>query len=121
MQSFAGFKLYCVNANTKNKNVAMDLAAWLTNPDNQKTRFQARNLIPVALSLADDIDVAVSTTAKAVMAQGSNAVAMPSIPEMSNFWEPTGDFTLACYKGEIGVSELPVKLSELTAIIKGIQ
>ena len=120
MQSFAGFKLYCVNANTKNKDVAMDLAAWLTNPDNQKMRFYERNLIPVALSLADDVDVAVSTTAKAVIAQGTNAVAMPSIPEMSNFWEPTGDFTLACYMGEISVSELPEKLSELTAIIKGL-
>jgi len=119
MHSFAGFKLYCVNADTKNKAVATDLAAWLTNPDNQKMRFQERNLIPVALSLADDIDVAVSTTAKAVMAQGSNAIAMPSIPEMSNFWEPAGDFTLACFMGDVGVSELPAKLSELTAVILG--
>jgi len=119
MKSFAGFKLYCINANSKNKNAAMDLAAWLTNPDNQKERFITRNLIPVALSLVEDIDVAVSTTAKAVMAQGSNAVAMPSIPEMSNFWTPAGDFTLACYMGEIAISELPVRLSELTAIIKG--
>ena len=119
MRSFAGFKLYCVNANTKNAKVAMDLAAWLTNPDNQKLRFQERNLIPVALSLADDIDVAVSTTAKAVMAQGVNAVAMPSIPEMSNFWAPAGDFTLACFMGEISKSELPERLRELTAVIIG--
>ena len=119
MQSFAGFKLYCVNAETKNRSVAMDLAAWFTNPSNQKARFQDRNLIPVALSLVDDIDVAVSTTAKAVMAQGANAVAMPSIPEMSNFWTPTGDFTLACYLGEIAISDLPARLDELTEIIKG--
>ena len=119
MRSFAGFKLYCVNSDTKNKQAAMDLAAWLTNPDNQKTRFQERNLIPVALTLADDIDVAVSTTAKAVMAQGANAIAMPSIPEMSNFWDPTGEFTLACFMGEIAIAELPAKLSELTATIKG--
>ena len=121
MQSFAGFKLYCVSENTKNKDAAMDLAAWLTNPNNQKMRFQERNLIPVALSLAEDIDVAVSTTAKAVMAQGSYAVAMPSIPEMSNFWTPAGEFTLACFKGEIDVAALPEKLSELTAVIKGIE
>ena len=119
MRSFAGFKLYCVNSNVKNKEAAMELAAWLTNPNNQKLRFQTRNLIPVALSLTADIDVAVSTTAKAVMAQGANAIAMPSIREMSNFWEPTGDFTLACYMGEVGISELPEKLNELTAIIKG--
>ena len=119
MRSFAGFKLYCVNANTKNTEAAMDLAAWLTNPHNQKQRFQTRNLIPVALSLTGDIDVAVSTTAKAVMAQGANAIAMPSIREMSNFWDPTGDFTLACYMGEVDISELPVKLKELTAAIKG--
>ena len=119
MKSFAGYKLYCVNANTKNKTAAMDLAAWLTNPDNQKTRFQARNLIPVAASLSDDTDVAVSATAKAVMAQGPYAIAMPSIPEMSNFWEPTGGFTLACYNGEVGISELQYKLSELAAAIKG--
>ncbi|MCL2060945.1 MAG: extracellular solute-binding protein [Oscillospiraceae bacterium] len=119
MRSFAGIKLYCVNANTKNKDVAMDLAAWLTSPDNQKARFQARNLVPVSLSLADDIDVAVSTTAKAVMAQGANAVPMPSISEMSNFWDPTGDFTLACYMGEVDISDLPRELSKLAATIKG--
>ena len=119
MKSFAGFKLYCVNANTKNKTVAMNLAAWLTNADNQKNRFQTRNLIPVAVSLESDVDVAVSTTAKAVIEQGPDAIAMPSIPEMSNFWEPAGNFTLACYNGEIEVSELKTKLSELTAKIKG--
>jgi len=121
MQSFAGFKLYCVNSNTKNKQAAMDLAAWLTNHDNQKLRFGERNLIPVAMSLADDIDVAVSTTAKAVMAQGLNAIAMPSIPEISFFWDPTGDFTLACYMGEVTISELPMRLSVLTAVIKGVR
>ena len=121
MKSFAGFKLYCVNNSTDKKDVAMDLAAWLTNPDNQKQRFQARLLVPVALSLANDIDVAVSATAKAVMAQGSNAVAMPSIPEMSNFWEPTGEFTLACYMGEVEIADLPAKLSDLTAVILGIR
>ena len=119
MQSFAGFKLYCVNSNTKNKQAAMDLAAWLTNPDNQKLRFVERKLIPVAMSLADDIDVAVSTTAKAVMAQGVNAIAMPSIPEMSFFWDPTGDFTLACFMGEVPISELPARLTWLTTEIKG--
>ena len=119
MRSFAGYKLYCVNAETKNRKAAMDLAAWLTSPENQKMRFQARNLIPVARALADDIDVAVSTTAKAVMAQGANAVAMPSIPEMSNFWEPTGSFTLACYMGEITTDELPLRLRALTATILG--
>lgn len=119
MKSFAGFKLYCVNANTKNKAVAMDLAAWLTNTANQKTRFQLRNLIPVAASLVDDVDVAVSTTAKAVMAQGPQAIAMPSIPEMSNFWEPTGNFTQACYAGEIEVAGLQEELRGLAAAILG--
>ena len=119
MKSFAGFKLYCVNANTKNKTISMDLAAWLTNTDNQKNRFQTRNLVPVAVLHADDADVAVSATAKAVMAQGPNAIAMPSIPEMSHFWAPTGDFTLACYQGEIEIPDLQTKLNELSATIKG--
>ena len=119
MKSFAGFKLYCVNANTKNKAVALDLAAWLTNPANQKNRFQTRNLIPVAASLVNDPDVAASTTAKAVMAQGPHSIAMPSIPEMSNFWEPTGSFTSACHGGEIGVSALKERLGELAATITG--
>ena len=119
MRSFAGFKLYCVNAYTKNSAVAMDLAAWLTNPANQKMRFQTRNLIPVASQLAGDADVAASATAKALMAQGPHAIAMPSIPEMSNFWTPTGAFTSACYDGEIGVSELPERLSALASEILG--
>jgi arabinogalactan oligomer/maltooligosaccharide transport system substrate-binding protein len=117
MKSFAGFKLYCVKASTKNKKVAMDLAAWLTNPANQKLRFQTRNLIPVSVSLADDVDVAVSTTAKAVMAQGPDAIAMPSIPEMSHFWEPTGNFTLSCYNGEILAENLQESLSALVSAI----
>ncbi|MCL2488971.1 MAG: extracellular solute-binding protein [Oscillospiraceae bacterium] len=121
MKSFAGYKLYCVNANTKNKETAMELAAWLTNPDNQKIRFQTRNLIPVAASLADDVDVAVSATAKAIMAQGPNAIAMPAISEMDNFWEPAGNLTLACYNGEIELSELQAKLDELTQEIIGEQ
>ena len=118
MKSFAGFKLYCVNANTENKNVSLDLAAWLTNPDNQKTRFQERNLIPVSVSLSEDADVAASTTAKAVMGQGPNAIAMPSIPEMSNFWGPAGDFTLACYNGEIKTGALQGELSGLASEIR---
>ncbi|MCL1848967.1 MAG: extracellular solute-binding protein [Clostridiales bacterium] len=119
MKSFAGFKLYCVNANTKNKAAAMDLAAWLANPGNQRTRFEKRNLIPVSASLANDADVAASTTAKAVMSQGPNAIAMPSIPEMSNFWSPTGAFTLACYTGEIGIPALEQSLAALVMEIKG--
>ncbi|MCL2496612.1 MAG: extracellular solute-binding protein [Clostridiales bacterium] len=120
MKSFAGFKLYCINAAGKNKHAAMDLAAWLTKPDNQKTRFLMRNLIPVASSLVRDADVAVSATAQAVIAQRPYAIAMPSIPEMSNFWEPTGAFTLACYEGEIALAELPAKLNALISAIKGV-
>ena len=118
MRSFAGFKLYCVNTDTKNRAVAMDLAAWLTNTDNQKTRFQDRSLIPVATQLADDADVAVSTTAKAIMGQGPNAIAMPSIPEMSNFWTPTGALTLACFEGEVAIQDLPAELTALAAAIR---
>ena len=119
MRSFAGYKLYCVNANTKNKTTAMELAAWLTKPENQKIRFITRNLIPVAVSLADDADVAASATAKAVIAQGPYAIPMPSIPEMSHFWTPTGDFTSACHSGDIEISALREKLIELTSAIKG--
>ena len=119
MKSFAGFKLYCVNANASDKAAALDLAAWLTNPASQKTRFQERYLIPVATQLVDDPDVAASTSAKALMSQGPHAIAMPSIPGMSNFWTPTGDFTLACFNGEIAIAELPEKLGALVAAIKG--
>ena len=97
----------------------MDLAAWLTNTGNQKIRFQTRNMTPVSAALAGDADVAESVTAKAVMAQGPNAIAMPAIPEISNFWGPTGEFTAKCYNGEVEISELPEKLSELAAEIKG--
>jgi len=117
MRSFAGFKLYCVNANTKNKDVAMDLAAWLSNPDNQKVRFLNRNLSPVAKSLEGDADVEVSTTVRAVVAQGPHSIAMPSIPQMSNFWTPTGGFTAACYNGDISTADLGGRLNELVAEI----
>jgi hypothetical protein len=38
---------------------------------------------------------------------------------MSNFWEPTGNFTLACFNGEVEIDALPDKLAELVVKIIG--
>ena len=119
MKSFAGYKLYCVNEKSKDKNTSMDLAAWLTNTENQKTRFNKRSLIPVSSSLANDPSVVNSgKTAKALLEQGPYAIAMPSIPEIADFWKYTGPFTADCYNGLITTGQLPAKLGELAALIK---
>ena len=46
MHSFAGYKLLGINAHTKNPEWAMRLAAWLTNEENQLTRFRKRGEAP---------------------------------------------------------------------------
>ena len=90
LSSFAGYKLVGVNRQTSNPQEAMDLAAWLTNYDNQMKRFEARGIGPSNSKAASSAEVQASPELAALAAQSAYAVAQNDVPD--NFWNPTEAF-----------------------------
>jgi len=117
MASFAGFKVYCVKANTKYPLEAMALANWLTNEENQLKRFKDRGGVPVATALASSEEVTSDPAVKALLAQLNYAYAMPSIPQMGKFWDATKAFVQETFDGTITEADYQSKLDTLVATI----
>lgn len=117
MASFAGFKIYCVKANTKYPLEAMALANWLTNEENQLKRFQDRGAIPVATALANSEEVTSDPAVKALLAQLNYSYAMPSIPQMGKFWDATKAFVQETFDGTITEADYQAKLDTLVATL----
>lgn len=86
MVSFSGVKVYVVKSSTQYPEAAMQLAAFVTNEENQLKRFNDRSLLPVNLVAAADPAVTADPTIAAQVTQAAFSIPMPSIPQMSNFW-----------------------------------
>ena len=117
MASFAGFKIYCVKANTKYPLEAMALANWLTNEDNQLKRFQDRGGVPVSKALSESEEVTADPAVAALLAQLNYAYAMPAIPQMGKFWDATKAFVQEAFDGTITEADYQGKLDTLVATI----
>jgi arabinogalactan oligomer/maltooligosaccharide transport system substrate-binding protein len=117
LKSFAGFKIYCVKANTAYPLEAMELANFLTNEKNQIKRFQDRGFLPVNKVAAENDAVTQDETVAATLKQLNYSVAMPSIPQMSKFWEPTGAFMKDAFDGVIIEGQMQQKLDDLVKSI----
>ena len=117
MSSFAGFKIYCVKANTKYPLEAMALANWLTNEDNQLKRFQDRGGVPVSKALSESSEVTSDPAVAALLAQLNYAYAMPAIPQMGKFWDATKAFVQEAFDGTIAEADYQAKLDTLVATI----
>lgn len=86
MHSFAGYKLIGVNANTKNPKWSQLLAQWLTNEENQLTRFRERGECPSNEKAADTAEVKASVAISALSEQ-SHFGHLQDVAE--TFWTPT--------------------------------
>ena len=117
MASFAGFKIYCVKANTKYPLEAMALANWLTNEDNQLKRFKDRGGVPVSKVLAESDEVKSNPAVCALLAQLNYAYAMPAIPQMGKFWDATKAFVQEDFDGTIKEADYQSKLDTMVATI----
>ena len=117
MSSFAGFKIYCVKANTKYPLEAMALANWLTNEDNQLKRFQDRGGVPVSKALSESPEVTSDPAVAALLAQLNYAYAMPAIPQMGKFWDATKAFVQEAFDGTITEDQYQAKLDTLVATL----
>ncbi|MDR0491232.1 MAG: extracellular solute-binding protein [Oscillospiraceae bacterium] len=109
MSSFAGYKLIGVNRSTAYAQEAMDLAAWLTNYDNQMKRFELRSMGPSNIKAADSQEVQAAPELAALAAQSAFAVAQNDVPD--NFWEPTKAFGQQIIAGD--VTDLQTLLDEM--------
>lgn len=86
MSSFAGYKLVGISRSTKHAAEAMDLAAWLTNYDNQMKRFEQRSMGPSNTKAAASSEVQEAPELAALAAQSAYAVAQNDVPD--NYWDP---------------------------------
>lgn len=117
MASFAGFKVYCVKANTKYPLEAMALANWLTNDDNQLKRYKDRGAIPVSTALASNEEIAADPTVVAVMNQLQYAYVTPSLPQMGKFWDTVKAFIQEAFDGTIAEADYQSKLDTMVATL----
>lgn len=113
MNSFAGYKIYVVNAKTKNPSEAMQLAAYLTNEQNQLKRFNDRSLLPVNEKIASNDDVTSDITVAATLDQLQYGVPMPGITQISKFWTAFKAFAVDCYNGNIPQNQMQEKLDNM--------
>lgn len=117
MVSFAGGKMYVVNATTEHPLEAMELAAFLTNEDNQLKRFNDRGLLPCNIDLADHEDIKSHPAIAAELSQLEYSIATPTISQISKYWEPVGAFTKDAFNGKIAENEYKDKLKQLVSDI----
>lgn len=111
MGSMANFKIVGVNSETKNPLDAMALAEWLTNYDNQKTRFELRSFAPTNVELANDKDALNSNIPVSAQAQQAvYATVQTSIPQCQNFWTPAEAFGQEIIAGTCTKDNLQAKL-----------
>lgn len=111
MGSMANFKIMGVNSETKNPLDAMALAEWLTNKDNQKTRFEVRSYAPTNIELANDTDTMNSNIAVGALAQQAQyATVQTSISQCQNYWTPAEAFGQEIIAGTCTKDNLQQKL-----------
>lgn len=112
MGSMANFKIMGVNAETKYPLDAMALAEWLTNKDNQKTRFEVRSYAPTNVELASDSATMNSNIAVGALAQQAKySTVQTSIGQCQNFWTPAEAFGQEIIAGTCTKSNLQDKLN----------
>ncbi|WP_200816516.1 extracellular solute-binding protein [Salirhabdus sp. Marseille-P4669] len=87
--TFMGVKGWFVTNFSENKEWAQKFVEFVSNEENAKTRYELTGEIPPLVSLIEDQAwVSENQGAAAVMAQSQFAVAMPSVPEMAEVWDP---------------------------------
>lgn len=86
MHSFAGYKFIGVNAGTKSPEWSQKLAQWLTNEENQLTRFRERGEGPSNVNAAETDEVKASI---AISALSEQSVYGHLQNVADTFWTPT--------------------------------
>ena len=113
LRNFADYKCYAVKSNTKYPLAAQQFAEWLTNEENQKTRFQINKETPTVLSLAEDDSLNESQASIGLLQQTQFSVPQPNIPQMGQYWTPAEALGTGIVNGEITKANLQQNLDNL--------
>ena len=116
LSSFAGCKLYGVNAASANLAEAHRLAEFLASEEMQQLRFTNHKIGPSNKVVAESDAVKANAALAALANQNKYAVAQQAVP--ANFWDPVKAYGIAIIDG-LAESEYQAKLDAMTALVKG--
>ncbi|KGX92715.1 ABC transporter substrate-binding protein [Pontibacillus halophilus JSM 076056 = DSM 19796] len=88
MQSFVGVKSWMLSEYSENKEQATDLIKFMTNTENSKIYYETAGEIPPRADLLEDSVVTEDAITASFAEQTNYGEPMPSVPEMSQIWEP---------------------------------
>lgn len=116
VKTFMGVKGWFVTNFSENADWAQKFVELITNEENAQKRFEITSEIPPLKTLMEDPEfVKNNEGAAAVMAQSEHAVAMPSIPELAEVWDPMKNAVQTIVTGK---SEVKPALDEAVNTIK---
>ena len=119
MYSFKGYKLFGVNPHSSNIAEAHRLAAFLSDEDMQKERFEKHLIGPTNKTVANTDSIKNDATFAALNAQNNFAVEQTSVP--SNFWEPLKNYGLNIIDGLVAENPGSGQISYQTQLDKMVQ
>ncbi len=115
--SVAGFKMVGVNAYSENAGWAALLADWITNEENQVTRFEVREAGPSNLNAAASEAVSANIALSALSAQSAYGV----VQTVGNkFWDPTSTFGQIIANGELDRNDTDAIQAALDEMVEGV-
>ena len=112
MHSFAGYKFIGVNADTESPKWSQLLAEWLTNEENQLTRFRERGEGPSNVNAAGTAEVKASVAIAALSEQSAYGH-LQNVAD--TFWNPTYVFGTTIAAGNMDNIDLQVLVDTMTA------
>ncbi|MCL2464070.1 MAG: extracellular solute-binding protein [Micrococcales bacterium] len=116
MKAFAGSKAIAFNPNASNPTAAAQFAAFLGSTASQQAHYTMRGIIPSDKSLASDATISADPVAVAQMnTVASASILQPTVPAMSNFWDPTTTFGKALLSGDVNASNAADKTAAWNA------
>lgn len=87
--TYMGVKGWFVTSFSDNQEWAQKFVEFISNEENAQVRYELTGEIPPLASLLEDEEwVSENEGAAAVMEQSKDAIAMPSVPEIDEVWDP---------------------------------
>ena len=114
LKSFAGSKAVGVNANCKNKEVAVALAAYLGGEESQKLHYEVRGYVPTWKSLTESDEIKNDVVASGVINEIENASKIqPMVKKMDNFWSPVEAMGRSIFQGDVTLDNAEQRTKEM--------
>lgn len=116
--SFSNCKLYAVNNASKYKGTAIRLANFVTNKAAQLKWAEVRNYYPSNAEVQADKIVTDNDFMMVIKAQLEKSIPVPTIPEITRYWEPAKALGEAAYNGSLTKDNVQSKLDEFVQTLK---